>query len=375
MAGPATQLPIPVISDWDPTDPTGVLSFTLSNCSLSLANSVRRAMIAEVETLAIDLVDIRCNTSPLVDEMIAHRLGLVPLVSKSAKRYKYPYECSCTGACENCSVTISLSVRAAREGITEVRTTDLVMVGDTDVVPFVDTNAGLEHGILLAKLTMGQELNLRATARKGIGKVHAKWIPVTTVGFEYDPHNKLRHTKLWYEENAAAEWPLSANAHREDPPKEGELFDYTAVPSRYYMSIDPVGSLSADSIMTAGIDVLLAKLGSLMKALDPAAAATAGAVPGAEMANGGGYTGGMAAAGTGGAYAGYTSEGGAYTGGRAAQMSPARGGAGARFAGEWSPQRPGSSSPGSASGGSWGTGGANGGGGSGAYSPGSGGNW
>jgi DNA-directed RNA polymerase II subunit RPB3 len=28
----------------------------------------------------------------------------------------------------------------------------------------------------------------------------------TAVGFEYDPHNNLRHTDLWYEQDAKKEW-------------------------------------------------------------------------------------------------------------------------------------------------------------------------
>jgi len=57
------------------------VEFTLENCDISFANSLRRVLLAEVETIAIHNVKVYENTSSLPDEYIAHRMGLLPLNS------------------------------------------------------------------------------------------------------------------------------------------------------------------------------------------------------------------------------------------------------------------------------------------------------
>jgi DNA-directed RNA polymerase II subunit RPB3 len=184
------------------------VDFTLRNVDLAFANSLRRVILAEIPTIAVDLVEVETNNSVLADEFIAHRLGLIPLSSKDTEQLLYSRDCDCEGYCDNCSITLELSARCTGQEIMKVYARDLVVTSmtpnDSIGKPVITDSEGL--GPVIAKLRRGQELKMRCIAKKGIAKEHAKWAPTSSVGFEYDPHNKLRHLDLWYEEDAAAEW-------------------------------------------------------------------------------------------------------------------------------------------------------------------------
>ncbi|XP_024960496.1 DNA-directed RNA polymerases II, IV and V subunit 3-like [Cynara cardunculus var. scolymus] len=170
--------------------------FELRETDASMANALRRVMIAEVPTIAIDLVEIEVNSSVLNDEFIAHRLGLIPLTSERAMSMRFSRDCDACdgdGQCEFCSVEFHLRAKCINDQTLDVTSKDLYS-SDHTVVPvdFSDTGAGFENnedqrGITIVKLRKGQELRLRAIARKGIGKDHAKWSPAATVTFMYEP--------------------------------------------------------------------------------------------------------------------------------------------------------------------------------------------
>ena len=166
-------------------------------------------MLSEVPTMAIDLVEVEKNTSVLPDEFLAHRLGLIPLNSRNCDQdVLYTRDCDCEDHCARCSVTLDLNARCSAEEVMAVHARDLVVSGERANQwvgnPVVSDDEGL--GPLICKLRRGQELKMTCVAKKGIAKEHAKWAPTAAIGFEYDPHNNLRHVDYWYEEDPAKEW-------------------------------------------------------------------------------------------------------------------------------------------------------------------------
>ncbi|KAK0740258.1 DNA-directed RNA polymerase [Schizothecium vesticola] len=226
-------------------------------------------MLAEIPTMAIDLVQIEDNSTVLADEFIAHRLGMLPLNAEGVENLFYSRDCDCDEYCDRCSVILSLHAKCTGDENMHVSARDLVPSGErisqTLGNPIISDPDGL--GPLILKLRPGQEIKLKCIAKKGIAKEHAKWAPSAAIGFEYDPHNKLHHLDLWYEQDAKKEWPPSEYADWEEPPQEGEPFDYDAVPNRFYFNVETAGALPPDAIITEGIKVLQIKLAQMVKDL------------------------------------------------------------------------------------------------------------
>lgn len=104
------------------------ITFELTNTDITVANALRRIIIAEVPTMAIDIVEITENTSALHDEFLAHRCGLIPLISYDVDNFRYLEECSCDhGNCEKCAVMFDLVInhQDKRKEIYEVSSSDI----------------------------------------------------------------------------------------------------------------------------------------------------------------------------------------------------------------------------------------------------------
>lgn len=271
------------------------LKFELRDTDASMANALRRVMIAEVPTIAIDLVEIEVNSSVLNDEFIAHRLGLIPLTSDRAMSMRFSRDCDACdgdGQCEFCSVEFHLRAKCISDQTLDVTSKDLYTADHTVVpVDFSDPAAddsGDQRGIIIVKLRRGQELRLRAIARKGIGKDHAKWSPAATVTFMYEPdirineelmetltHEEKRSwvesspTKVFeFDEETQQVYVCDAEAYTYDDEviKKAEamgkpgLVDITAKEDSFIFTVESTGAIKASQLVLNAIEILKQKL-------------------------------------------------------------------------------------------------------------------
>jgi DNA-directed RNA polymerase subunit D len=146
-------------------------------------NALRRIMLAEVPSMAIDEIVVLENSSILHDEILAHRLGLIPLKT-DLDAYNLPEECPCKSefGCNLCRVTLTLDVEAT-DTVRTVYSGDLVS-NNPDITPVSDK-------IPIVKLAPDQKIRLEAYARLGKGKEHAKWQPVSVCAYKYFPRVKI----------------------------------------------------------------------------------------------------------------------------------------------------------------------------------------
>jgi len=163
------------------------------NVPTHFLSALRRSMMEEVPTMAIDSVIIVENTSVIHDEVLAHRLAMVPLTSEKAlEKYRSPEECANCVDCAGCFARLHLEAKNDLYDELVVYSGDM-KPEDPDVVP-------VEGKIPLVVLGRGQSLSLEAEARLGRGKEHIKWSPVTVAAVVSAPYLKFDLTSLSAEE-------------------------------------------------------------------------------------------------------------------------------------------------------------------------------
>ena len=139
------------------------LSFEIEDTDHVLTNTLRRTIAEEVPTLAIEEATFRENSSALYDEMIAARLGLVPLKT-DLKSYVLPAE-----AKNESDPSAFVNFKLKTKGPGKVYASDLKSQ-DPKIQP-------VYQEMIIVSLLKNQVLELEATAILGQGKTHMKFSP------------------------------------------------------------------------------------------------------------------------------------------------------------------------------------------------------
>ena len=136
------------------TDPKKI-SVRLKGVPLQYANALRRICLNGVPIFAIDTVDVIENSSAMMDESIAHRLGMIPLKTELS-RFNEP------------DSRVLLVLDSGDKETSETVTSADLLSQDEVVKPS-------SNKISIAYLAPGQKIKVEAYARLGRGTEHAKW--------------------------------------------------------------------------------------------------------------------------------------------------------------------------------------------------------
>lgn len=154
------------------------LSFVLEETTPAFANALRRIMVSEVPTMAVETVDMSENNSALFDEVIAHRIALIP-IEFDPEKFNFMDECKCEGkGCPLCQVVFVLE----KTGPGIAYSGDMKS-SNREVKP-TDPN------FPIVELLKGHNIKFEATARLGTGLRHAKF-QAANVSYQYYPELRL----------------------------------------------------------------------------------------------------------------------------------------------------------------------------------------
>ncbi len=155
------------------------LVFVVQNISIEMANAIRRIIMSEILVMAVDEVIVLKNDSPLYDEIISHRLGMIPLTT-DLETYKLPQECQCEGyGCALCQVSLTCEVTNTTNMPLEVYSGDLKS-NDPKIVP-------VNPNIPIVRIDKNNQLIIEAYAILGKAKDHVKWQAVSNIFYRFYP--------------------------------------------------------------------------------------------------------------------------------------------------------------------------------------------
>ena len=218
----------------------------------SVANAIRR-YIGQIPVIAVDELEISRNDSPLYDETIAHRVGLIPLkAGKTAEKGK-------------------LKLDIKREGT--------VYSGDIKGNP-----EPVYKNIPITTLDKGQELQFIASVRFGRGAEHAKFSPglmfyrnsaEITMDKEFleevrkvlpDTEIKEKGSKITILDNKKKEVTDVCEGIANKKKKKAEV----SYGKELIISLESFGQMDAKDIFSESIDSLRKDLTSVAKAVEKA---------------------------------------------------------------------------------------------------------
>ena len=199
---------MPTFQNYNYDEPSGCSSFEINNIDLAIINGIRRVILTDIpipgiigEKLENDdpSVDILINNGALHNEIIIHRIGLIPICLKEDEIDDY----------KDNSIHIELNVKNTTNKTLDVRTSDITATRETatrnttnitkeELATIFPANKISGDHILITRLRTGEHLHFKAKVVKRTGRDNASFNPVSLSNFSYiqDPKEADKKTNI-----------------------------------------------------------------------------------------------------------------------------------------------------------------------------------
>ncbi|KAG0201788.1 DNA-directed RNA polymerases I and III subunit RPAC1 [Mortierella sp. GBA30] len=279
------------------------MEFDMIGVDAAVANAFRRILIAEVPTMAISNVFVMNNTSVVVDEVLAHRLGLIPILADPTK---FDFKAKDETPTDLNTIVFRLTAKCKRNENASPNETDplkkyihsSVYSGDLKWDPKGDQAERFKDcpikpvydDIVITKLRPGQEVDVEVHCEKGLGQDHAKWSPVATAAYRLMPEilingeitgdDAVKFQSCFpqgvvdvVEENGVKK-AVVVNPRKDTVSREvlrhaefENKVKLTRVRDHFIFTIESVGSIEPQDLLVQAVQVLMDKCAQVKRAL------------------------------------------------------------------------------------------------------------
>jgi DNA-directed RNA polymerase subunit D len=210
------------------------IQFTLAPTHVAYANTLRRLCMTSVESVgfradirdngATTDVEILANSTPMTNEMLAHRVGLIPLYVKTPTEWdpeKYTFILDKTNETEQ-----TMDIFASDFQVLEKRGEDTIQIPSST---FFRAHPKSGETCLLAVLKplmpggKPEEIRIKAKASAGIGRENARFIPTAQCAYSYTRDEDPEHQKQVFEDWIRRAKMIDPAELEKDAVKKGEF--------------------------------------------------------------------------------------------------------------------------------------------------------
>lgn len=159
------------------------------NLDLAYANAIRRIILNDIPNVAISSdVEFIQNNTPIHNEMMAHRISLIPVCLDIDKIHDfspndYSFEINVKNESSNIRIVTSKDIKVYDQDNKEYP--------KSVVSQMFPANPLTKDHILIMKLKKDEHLHAKFKAAKGTASIHSKWCPVSTVTYSFELDDEL----------------------------------------------------------------------------------------------------------------------------------------------------------------------------------------